>query len=208
MTRIDFSQYTEYVTVDGVFPVALDQHDLSNPLTLAALAEGYAHVTALGRAPVMDAPATDRLKTAASEMYHADVVGHEVVSDRPAEVVERLLWVRSRPEWHVGLQCVAADAERTVGVYFNLADGNLYRCITPHVAQADWRPDLPGVDALWARFYEPEAGPQPWEQPLGAGYGYLKGAKVTHNGFVWESIFDGENVWEPGVFGWEQVGPA
>jgi len=209
MPQIEFSQYTEYVTEGPVVhPVALDQHDLSNPLTLAALAEGYAHVTALGRAPVMDATASDRLKAAASEVYHTDVVEHEVVSDRPAEVVERLLWVRSRPEWHVGLQCVTADAERTVGVYFNPADGNLYRCITPHVTQADWRPDLPGVDALWARFYEPEDGPQPWEQPLGAGYGYLKGAKVTHNGFVWESIFDGENVWEPGVFGWEQVGPA
>lgn len=93
-------------------------------------------------------------------------------------------------------------------MYFNPADGNLYRCIQAHTAQADWRPDLPGVAALWARFYEPEAGPQPWEQPLGAGYGYLKGAKVTHNGFVWESIFDGENVWEPGVFGWVQIGPV
>jgi len=206
MTRIDFSQYTEYVTEGPVVhPVALDQHDLGNPLALAALAEGYAHVTALGRAPVMDVTASDRLKIAASEVYHTDVVEHEVVSDRPAEVVERLLWVRTRPEWYVGLQTVAADAERTVGVYFNPADGNLYRCVLPHVTQANWRPDLPGVSNLWARFYEPEDGPQPWEQPLGAGYGYLKGAKVTHNGFVWESVFDGENVWEPGVFGWEVV---
>lgn len=109
MPQIDFSQYVEYVIqgADGleVRPVALDQHDLSNPLTLAALAEGYAHVTALGRAPVMDATASDRLKAAASEVYHTDVVEHEVVSDRPAEVVERLLWVRSRPEWRRATVC-------------------------------------------------------------------------------------------------------
>lgn len=205
---IDFSQYVEYVTEGPVVhPVALEQHDLGNPLTLAALAEGYAHVTALGRAPVMDATATDRLKTAASEMYHADVVEHEVVSDRPAEVVDRLLWVRSRPEWHVGLQCVAADAARTVGVYFNPADGNLYRCIQAHTAQVDWRPDLPGVAALWIRFYAPEEGPEPWVQPYGGSGTYVSGAIVTHNGQTWRNIVPAPtlNVWEPGVYGWEVV---
>jgi len=208
MTEVpEFDQFVEYVTSGGILPVALEQHSLGELPTLETVRDGYARVAALGRPAILDAGQVAALQEAIAEVYHQDVAEHEVGAD-PAQTVERLLWVRSRPEWHVGLQCVTADAERTVGVYFNLADGNLYRCITPHVAQADWRPDLPGVAALWARFYEPEAGPQPWEQPLGAGYGYLKGAKVTHNGFVWESIFDGENVWEPGVFGWEQVGPV
>lgn len=208
MPQIEFSQYTEYVTEGPVVhPVALDQHDLGNPLTLAVVSEGYQHVEQLGRKPTLDSAALDALKVAVSEVYHQDVAEHEVGAD-PAQTVERLLWVRSRPEWYVGLQCVAADAERTVGVYFNPADGNLYRCVQAHIAQVDWRPDLPGAGALWVRFYEPEEGPQPWVQPLGAGYGYLKGAKVTHKGFIWQSDFEGENVWEPGVFGWSQIGPA
>ncbi|WP_270217645.1 carbohydrate-binding protein [Dorea longicatena] len=33
---------------------------------------------------------------------------------------------------------------------------------------------------------------------------YAKGDKVTHNGKTWISTADG-NVWEPGVYGWEEV---
>ena len=31
---------------------------------------------------------------------------------------------------------------------------------------------------------------------------YSKGDKVTHNGKMWVSTID-NNVWEPGVYGWE-----
>ena len=33
---------------------------------------------------------------------------------------------------------------------------------------------------------------------------YAKGDKVTHNGKTWQSTTD-NNVWEPGVYGWEEV---
>ena len=33
---------------------------------------------------------------------------------------------------------------------------------------------------------------------------YAKGDKVTHNGKTWISTTD-NNVWEPGVYGWEEV---
>lgn len=212
MTEVpEYDQFVEYVTSGGIYPVALEQHSLGEMPTLEAVREGYAHVAALGRSRVLAPEQLASLKDGAAESYHADVLANEVSAD-PAQTVDRLLWVRSRPEWHVGLQCVAADAARTVGVYFNLADNNLYRCIQPHTAQADWRPDLLGVAALWIRFYEPEEGPQPWVQPAGAGYGYLKGARVTHKGFVWESTFEGENVWEPGAPGtgalWKEIGAA
>jgi hypothetical protein len=32
----------------------------------------------------------------------------------------------------------------------------------------------------------------------------MKGDKVRHNNKVWISIID-NNVWEPGVYGWEEV---
>ena len=41
-----------------------------------------------------------------------------------------------------------------------------------------------------------------WEQPSSTNP-YMLGDKVRHNGFVWVSIID-NNVWEPGVYGWEQ----
>lgn len=33
---------------------------------------------------------------------------------------------------------------------------------------------------------------------------YMTGDKVTHNGSTWVSTCD-NNVWEPGVYGWETV---
>lgn len=37
------------------------------------------------------------------------------------------------------------------------------------------------------------------------GSGYQKGDRVTHHGKIWESDFDGENVWEPDTFGAEAL---
>lgn len=59
------------------------------------------------------------------------------------------------------------------------------------------------VPAIWKRVFT-EEWPE-WIQPLGAGTGYQKGAKVTHNDKKWVSTYDGENVWEPGVYGWDEV---
>lgn len=42
-----------------------------------------------------------------------------------------------------------------------------------------------------------------WVQPTGAQDAYQTGDEVTHNGYVWVSTSD-NNVWEPGVYGWEQ----
>ena len=42
-----------------------------------------------------------------------------------------------------------------------------------------------------------------WSQPLGAHDAYSKGDQVSHNGKHWISTADA-NVWEPGVYGWEE----
>lgn len=39
---------------------------------------------------------------------------------------------------------------------------------------------------------------KPWD---GVSGDYIKGAVVMHNGILWESAYDGQNVWEPGVAG-------
>lgn len=81
-------------------------------------------------------------------------------------------------------------------------EDTLYKCLTLHTAQPSWTPtDAP---SLWAKVVTSETGvPLPWEQPPNTNP-YMKGDKVTHKGKTWVSAID-NNVWEPGVYGWEVV---
>ena len=81
--------------------------------------------------------------------------------------------------------------------------GTLYKCLQPHAAQADWTPTA--APSLWAKVLVSDTGePLPWEQPESTNP-YMKGDKVTHGGKTWVSTID-NNVWEPGVYGWEETG--
>lgn len=76
----------------------------------------------------------------------------------------------------------------------------LYRCLQAHQAQADWTPEA--AVSLWAKVLTSETGEAlPWEQPESTNP-YMKGDRVTHGGKTWVSTID-NNVWEPGVYGWE-----
>lgn len=78
----------------------------------------------------------------------------------------------------------------------------LYRCLQTHQAQEGWNP----VDApsLWAKVLIPDPGVIPeWEQPSSTNP-YMIGDKVRHNRNIWISTID-NNVWEPGVYGWDIV---
>lgn len=44
-----------------------------------------------------------------------------------------------------------------------------------------------------------------WEPWNGIDNRYQPGAIVTHNGKTWESVFQGQNVWEPGAPGTETL---
>lgn len=81
--------------------------------------------------------------------------------------------------------------------------GALYKCLQGHTAQADWTPTA--APSLWAKVLTSDTGePLPWEQPDSTNP-YMKGDKVTHGGKTWVSTLD-NNVWEPGVYGWEETG--
>lgn len=82
-------------------------------------------------------------------------------------------------------------------------DGTLYKCLQPHAAQPDWTPTA--APSLWAKVLTSDTGePLPWEQPESTNP-YMKGDKVTHGGKTWVSAID-NNIWEPGVYGWEETG--
>ena len=93
-----------------------------------------------------------------------------------------------------------ADISYAVGSIRRYGD-KLYKCLQAHTSQKSWEPDA--TPSLWKIIGDPAEEYPEWSQPIGAGDGYKLGDKVSHNEKRWASVFDGENVWEPGVFGWE-----
>lgn len=63
-----------------------------------------------------------------------------------------------------------------------------------------WEPGKSG----WREVVEESEAPPDWVQPTGGHDAYPKGAQVTHNEQVWESLIDA-NVWEPGTEGTESL---
>ena len=69
-----------------------------------------------------------------------------------------------------------------------------------HTSQETWTPDA--APSLFAKVLIPSDDIIPqWEQPDSTN-AYKIGDKVLHNDKTWVSIVD-NNVWEPGVYGWE-----
>lgn len=52
---------------------------------------------------------------------------------------------------------------------------------------------------------EEPAGYEEWAAWDGVSNKYQQGAIVTHNGQLWRSAFNGQNVWEPGAAGTEAL---
>lgn len=83
----------------------------------------------------------------------------------------------------------------------------VYKVLQSHTSQDGWEPDK--APSLFAKVLIPtdDEGQQTdipeWEQPESTNP-YMAGDKVTHNGKIWESTID-NNVWEPGVWGWQEV---
>lgn len=78
----------------------------------------------------------------------------------------------------------------------------LYKCLIAHTSQFTWNPE--DASSLWTKVLIPDPDiVSNWEQPSSTNP-YMKGDKVRHNEKIWVSIVD-NNVWEPGVYGWEEV---
>lgn len=96
-----------------------------------------------------------------------------------------------------------ADTAYTTDERVSYAD-KLYRCVQSHTSQADWTPDA--TPALWTEVAKPGEIPV-WKQPTGAQDAYMTGDKVWYpdvDTTVYVSTVD-NNVWQPGVYGWDAV---
>ena len=83
-------------------------------------------------------------------------------------------------------------------------DGKLYKVVQSHTTQEGWEPDK--TPALFTEVSKPGEIPV-WKQPTGAQDAYMTGDKVHYpaeNDPVYVSTVD-NNVWQPGVYGWEQL---
>lgn len=98
------------------------------------------------------------------------------------------------PAWATGVSYA-------VGQY-RTYQSTLYRCVQAHTSQSDWTPDT--AASLWTLAADPTEEYPEWIAPTGAHNAYAMGDKVTHNGTRYVSTVD-SNVWEPGVYGWEEV---
>ena len=76
-------------------------------------------------------------------------------------------------------------------------NGKIWRSLTPANV---WEP---GVSS-WREWVDEGELPA-WVQPTGAQDAYPAGAEVSHNGQNWRNTHGNGNVWEPGVFGWEEI---
>jgi hypothetical protein len=98
------------------------------------------------------------------------------------------------PEWKEAV--VYAINER---VLYNKI---LYKVLQEHTSQLDWTPDV--SNSLFTKVLIPDETVVPeWVQPDSTN-SYMIGDKVTHNGQTYISVVD-NNVWEPGIYGWEVV---
>lgn len=98
------------------------------------------------------------------------------------------------PKWHEGLEYAVEDRV--------LYEDVLYKVLQTHTSQADWTPSA--APSLFAQVLIPNDNTiYEWVQPDSTNP-YMTGDKVLHNDKTWVSIID-NNVWEPGVYGWEEV---
>lgn len=97
-------------------------------------------------------------------------------------------WSPDGKEYEVGRRLCYAD--------------KLYKVLIAHTSQESWAPDV--SPSLFAEVLIPDPTVIPeWVQPSSTNP-YMIGDKVRHNNKIWISIAD-YNVWEPGVYGWDEV---
>ena len=118
---------------------------------------------------------------AAAEIANRVLLPQQMVEKLPGLTDEELASVAYLyPEWAEDGDEVAIDGlQRFAGV--------LYICEQAHTPQAGWEP--PNVPALWSRYRDPVAAPQPWEQLIPPDV-YNTGDRVTH-----DNPNDSSNIW-------------
>ena len=120
----------------------------------------------------------------------ARIVANQVTDDVVALEIQEFY-----DEWQIEVSYV-------VGQYVRYKE-ILYKVLTAHTSQESWTPDT--AASLFAKVLADPTGENifEWQQPDSTNP-YMTGDKVTHNGVTYISTVD-NNVWEPGIYGWEEI---
>ena len=81
-------------------------------------------------------------------------------------------------------------------------EGGLYRSIHDVGAGQNTKPST--TPSMWTPVGDPAEEYPEWSQPIGSHDAYSLGDKVSYGGKHWKST-ENNNVWQPGVYGWEEV---
>jgi hypothetical protein len=120
--------------------------------------------------------------------------------DPDTQAAEMMAVATVFPAYEIGKKYKAKDVF-SYGVN-GVEDPQLYQVLQEHTSSETWPPDI--SPSLYKAIGVTEEGYPEWVQPVGASDSYNKGDVVSRNGVVWRSTVD-NNVWEPGVYGWEVV---
>jgi len=84
----------------------------------------------------------------------------------------------------------------------------LYEILQAHTSSIEWLPNA--TSAIYRAIgFDEESSYPIWTQPLGAIDAYNLGDRVYYNGYIYESLING-NVWSPESYsaGWENLGAS
>ena len=182
--------YTKDINGRQVFSscttIELNGRWVSNPTEEQIAKAGWSKYTppAVPDTP-MSEPSQDEILDAVKAMLRKDT---DTLTDEEALGVAALY-----PTWTSRIGQDLAVGER---LWY---DGSLYKVIQAHTAQDNWTPsEAVSLFAMVSIAEYPD-----WVQPTGATDAYNKGDKVTYDSKHWVSTADA-NVWQPGVYGWEE----
>lgn len=121
----------------------------------------------------------------------------ELLKDIPKEKLDKIL--AKYPSYEVNHVYAAGNKF----VYRS----KLYEVLQNHTSQSDWLPNL--VQSLYKEIM-PAGVVGSWRQPFSTHDAYKIGDKVVHNDQTWVCVkgdANGNNVWQPGVYGWVVESP-
>lgn len=136
----------------------------------------------------------DALRSELAAVVHPDVAKLVTQEADAGAVVTALVDANRRPVWRAGMSVKAGDV-----LYY---ERNLIEVLADHETASHWKPGE--AHSLYKRYFNPDAEPEPWVQPISAETAYPLGFRVLHNGFTWESLV-ASNSWEPGAQGSEAL---
>lgn len=151
------------------------------------------------------------LRSELAAVVHPDVAKLVTVDADAGAVVTALVDANRRPVWRPGMDVKAGDV-----LYY---ERNLIEVLADHTTAAHWKPGE--AHSLYKRYFNPDAEPEPWVQPISAETAYPLGFRVLYLDRIWISqipanttvpgsdvrwwvLAEGQEPLEPDVPAWVQ----